>query len=372
MERAKFVILGAGIAGAAAAYGLARRGVRDVVVLERDPIPGAHASGRNASLVRRNLKTATDCELALAAERWLRRPPADFPRAIEWRDTGSLLLYQNAERARVEADFELQRRAGLAFEILSSKEALAKQPMLAPETFDAAQWTPGDGRINIINLLHGMLEFAAARGARILTNIKVNSLIVEKGRCAGAETNRGAFRAETVVNAAGGWANFMINNAADPLAMTPCRRTMVVTENIGADGDRPFAWHDGRGFYFREDNGGILMSPCDEIASQNCNEAVDPAWVARARGLAREFVPSVANAKTQFTWCGLRTLTFDHEMYLGHDAALPGLFWVAGLGGHGVTHSPILAEIAADLLLNGSTDSIDAARVAPRRARVSA
>lgn len=367
MERAKYVILGAGVAGAATAYGLARRGERDIIIIEREAIVGAHASGRNAALIRRNLKTRADCELSLVAARWLRRPPAEFPRDTDWRATGSLMLFRNNERPRVDGEFTIQRRAGLEFEELTNEETLQFQPLLDGRSFDAAQWTPGDGQINIINLLHGYLEYAAARGARIITNTKADSFIIENGRCSGIATNRGEFRGEWIINAAGGWANSLLQNAAPPLPMTPCRRTMLVTENIGADPAHPFTWDDGKGFYFREDHGGLLWSPCDETPSENCNESVDPAAVARAKSLAKELIPKAANAKINFQWGCLRTLTIDREMCIGPDSALPGLFWVAGLGGHGVTHSPLVADIAADLLIYQKTAVLDGGSVAPRR-----
>ncbi len=368
MERARVVILGAGVAGAATAYGLARRGVSDVLVLERAAFPGAHASGRNAGLIRRNLRTETDCVLADRAARWMQRPPDDFARDLAWRETGSLLLFRDADRPRVERDFALQRAAGLVFERISAKEACRRQPLLDEHAFAEAQWTPGDARIDVVALLHGFLESAARRGVRIRCGVAAEGLLVESGRCAGVRTSGGDVRAEWVVNAAGGWANGLAAGSADPLAMTPCRRTMLVTEALGADAARPFTWDDGRGFYFREDHGGLLWSPCDEVPTESCEQRIDPAWVDRARAAARALTPSVAEARIAFQWACLRTLTPDREVHVGPDPALPGLFWVAGLGGHGVTLSPLLAELAADLLLDGRSDVVDPARVAPRRA----
>jgi glycine/D-amino acid oxidase-like deaminating enzyme len=367
MERASVVIIGAGVAGAATAYGLTRAGARDVLVLERERFAGAHASGRNASLVRRNLKTETDCVLSLEAARWMRRPPEDFGRDLRWQSCGSLMLFREEERARVEREQSLQRKCGLEFEEIAPREAARREPLLDERAFDAAQWTPGDGRIDIVELLHGYLDAAARRGARLKCGITVRRLLVESGRCVGVDTNFGEIRAETVVNAAGGWANGVARGAADPLAMTPCRRTMLATEPFGADPNHPFTWDDGRGFYFREDHGGLLWSPCDEVPREDCDESVDPKWVARARDCARELIPAASKAAIAYSWACLRTVTADHEMMIGEDPTLPGLFWVAGLGGHGVTMSPRIAELAADLLLSGASDVVDPRRVAPRR-----
>jgi glycine/D-amino acid oxidase-like deaminating enzyme len=53
----EFVIIGAGFAGAATAYHLTRRGVRDILVVEQEQVPGVHSSGRNASMVRQVVTT---------------------------------------------------------------------------------------------------------------------------------------------------------------------------------------------------------------------------------------------------------------------------------------------------------------------------
>ena len=102
----------------------------------------------------------------------------------------------------------------------SRRSRRARRPgasrLLDERAFDAAQWTPGDGRIDIVELLHGYLDAAARRGARLKCGITVRRLLVESGRCVGVDTNFGEIRAETVVNAAGGWANRVARGAADP------------------------------------------------------------------------------------------------------------------------------------------------------------
>ena len=52
MNSFDYVIVGAGFAGAATAYHLARRGVTNILLLEQESIPGFHSSGRNAAMLR--------------------------------------------------------------------------------------------------------------------------------------------------------------------------------------------------------------------------------------------------------------------------------------------------------------------------------
>lgn len=375
-----YIIIGAGVAGAATAYGLTRRGENNILIIERDPIPGSRASGRNASLIRRNLKTSNDCRMALEGAHWFEHPPAGFPGNVNWRRTGSLMLFRERERPRIAREFAVQRASSVEFDEISPARAAALQPLLQQSAFDAAQWVPGDGIIDIVELLHGYLRAAVTAGATLQTGVAVSSFIFEGGRVAGVRAEGRELRAGTTINAAGGWANYLLSDLAPPLAMTPCRRTMLVTEPSGivtepAGGGqhasnaapRPFTWDDGLGFYFREDNGGLLWSPCDEEPSPECHETVDPAWVARARERAGKLIPAAAALRIAFAWGCLRTLTFDREMFIGFDREVPGLFWVAGLGGHGVTNSPTIAEIASDLLIHGRTELIDMKQIDPRR-----
>src|SRR5438552_190490 len=92
-DRAEVVIVGAGVAGAATAYHLTRAGVRDVVLLEREAAPGAHASGKNAGLIRR--VTEDDrwlYHLAQEGADALASPPPDLAPGPLMRVTGSVLL----------------------------------------------------------------------------------------------------------------------------------------------------------------------------------------------------------------------------------------------------------------------------------------
>jgi D-arginine dehydrogenase len=78
-------------------------------------------------------------------------------------------------------------------------------------------------------------------------------------------------------------------------------------------------------------------------------------------------LPGAASARLRNVWAGLRTLTPDGGFVVGPDPRLPGLCWVAGLGGHGMTTSPAVGELAAALILDGRVDWPDAAALSPAR-----
>jgi len=137
------VIVGAGLAGAATAHALVARGVRDVTVLEREPVPGVHASGRSAALSRRLEHDPVLAELAREGVDFCARPPAGFAAAPLLRVTGGLLLGDGPTLAALGAAAAQARSAGLAVERWSPREARARVPVLAGAPA-LAGWRCGD------------------------------------------------------------------------------------------------------------------------------------------------------------------------------------------------------------------------------------
>ena len=66
-------------------------------------------------------------------------------------------------------------------------------------------------------------------------------------------------------------------------------------------------------------------------------------------------------------WSGLRTFAPDRVPVVGEDPRVRGFFWLAGQGGCGIETSPLIGQIAADLLVDGRTERFDARRLAPAR-----
>lgn len=367
-EKTQIVIIGAGIAGATVAYALARRGRHDVILLEKELLPGTHSSGRNAAMMRQNVPEEINCRLAVESMRFFTDPPSDFPFPLDFQRTGSLVLASKQSLQKMRACAPMFQRIGLEVIEVTPKEAKRRIPILEESTFEAAFWCPSDGTLDIHSLLQGYLEIARQKGAQIRTQVEVQSILTKNGRAVGVQTDQGTIEAEWVVNAAGAWASQLVESAGTSAPIRPCRRHLMVTEALPwVDRNWPFSWNIQEGFYFRPESGGLLMSPCDEEELPPCNTPVDPEKLLEVAEKASRLIPKVENASPIHVWAGQRNLTPDHLFLVGEDSKLSGLFWTAGLGGHGITASPALGRVAADLLIDGKTDILDARQMSPRR-----
>jgi len=345
--RTQIAIVGGGFAGAATAYFLTRAGVRDVVVLERETVCGFHASGRNAALGRQLTEDERFTDLAIRGAAFLREPPVDFSAQPLLSRSGSILIASTPATLATLRD--RARTRALPAEALRAEAVVERWPLLAGTPLVGGVLFPTDGVIDVHALLQGYLAGARRGGARVETGCEVLGFR-PGGAGVSVETSRGEVEARCVVIAAGAWAEPLGRRAGvRDAAFDPVRRHLFVTEPMAAlDPTAPFAWHLDEEFYLRPESGACLLTGGDQTTLAPCDPAPQPAAVAElARKLSR-VAPRLAEYGIARTWACLRTFTVaDRRPRIGWDAAVPWLFWTAGLGGHGATGSAAIGEESA-------------------------
>jgi len=356
MNSSRYVIIGAGFAGAATAYHLSRRGVKEITILEREKVAGVHSSGRNASMVRQVVPEPAIMRLARDGAAFLRSLPADWQVPVSFQQNGSLLLGSGAGWKRLLRDAAVAREAGVEAETWSRERARDYVPLLEEADFDGAIWCPTDGVVDIHALLSGYLKAAASLGAQIRYGSSVQGIEVRDGRVDGVRTDDETISAATVINAAGPWAGVVGKLAgAVEAPLRPCRRHLFVSAPLPwVDHKWPFVWDDAHGIYFRPDMGGLLLCPCDQDEMAPGIPPMDSAVVELLAEKIKRHFPRIADIAIRKSWAGLRTLSSDGRFVIGWDPKVRGFFWVAGLGGHGVTTSSAVGALAASLILDPS------------------
>lgn len=349
-----FVIIGAGFAGASTAYHLTRRGGARVLLLEQEGIPGFHSSGRNAAMMRQCVPDPDLAKLTRDGAAFLRRPPEDWPEPIQFTQNGSLLLGSGEGWEKLKKDAATGRDLGIEVVEWTPQQAKRHVPVLQNAEFDGAVWCASDGVVDIHALLSGYLKGATAKGMRVCYGSRVASIRAVNGGfeiVAGRET----LRAGAVVNSSGAWANVIARMAgARELPLRPCRRHLFVSPPIDwVDKRWPFVWDVTHDIYFRPEGEGLLLCACDQQELSPGDPPVDESVKELLAEKIERFLPSLSGVGISKAWAGFRTLTPDGRFIIGWDAALANFFWVAGLGGHGMTTSAAVGELAADLLLAG-------------------
>jgi glycine/D-amino acid oxidase-like deaminating enzyme len=331
------VIIGGGIAGLSLAFHLAQAGQRDIVLLEREDQPGTYASGHNAAVARS--LTGRDEHTVLAVEGRRRLAEAGLLKV-----TGGFLL--GAEPGSLDPFEAEAARHGVS---VRSGKGILLPGLRAAEHLAI----PGDGIIDIAGLLRACAEGARAGGAQLRFGCGLLGVSRTKAGF-DLDTDRGPLHAAALVIAAGAWAGELGRLAGSPLAFTPLRRTLVWSGSGYPQSD-PWTWWVDRPFYFRPESGGLLMCPCEEVAvplpPRGRQPDQDPEALEALFASLRELAPHLADRPVTRYWTGLRTFAPDRRFVIGWDPWTPGLFWSAGLGGHGMTTGLAVGALAAERFL---------------------
>lgn len=325
---ADVVIIGGGFAGTATAWALLRRGVTDVIVLERESGIGRFASGRSAGLGRQLTDDDHTTQLTTRGASLLRGLEA-------WVPTGGLLSFDQPDLARQYID--RARAHGVATDVCDAAAITARWPAVRNLRIAAALWVPSDGTINVTKLLQTFTT-----GVRVATSTSVTAVkAAETG--ARVVTTQGTIAARVVVDASGAWAG---QHTGDAPLRSFKRHIFVIEAQI--DSTTPWWWHLGSDeMYFRDDDNGILASPCDTSQCEAGHQEPDAGGEAHLRRLLNAIAPELAHAAFVRGWACQRAFTADGLMKVGRDASRPWLVWAAGLGGHGATAAPAVGERAA-------------------------
>ena len=355
-----FVIIGAGIAGASLAAGLAPHA--KVLVLEAEDRAGYHSTGRSAAFWTESyggplVQPLTTASFAFLEEHDLLT------------DRGGLTLAR-AEEAAGLAEFARTFEAlGVRVDELDRAAIEARLPGLKPA------WTCGayepDCRDIDVARLHQLYLAQAARGG---ADVWLRAELVRADRQGeGWKLTMADGRTTTasvLINAAGAWADRVAQRCdVQPLGIAPYRRTVAqLRMATPVPADLPLVMAFDGSFYFKPESGKLWLSPHDEVPSPPCDAAPDEIDVATAIDRFEQVIDWPI-AALEHKWAGLRSFAPDRLPVYGFDPAAPRFFWFAGQGGFGIQTAPAAADLALRLLLDQPGGTIDPAPYGPERLR---
>jgi sarcosine oxidase subunit beta len=370
---ASVVVVGAGVMGASAAYHLAQRGWRDVVVVDRAPRPAMGSTGRATGGFRAQFSTAVNVKLSLLAREKLKRfreeldvDPLYVPAGYLW------LAHTERDRALLREALTVQRAAGLSeAREVSPADIAALNPAVRMDGILGGAFCPTDGFISPARLLEGYLAAAERLGAGFHWNADVVDFERDGERITHVVTDRASIAAEYVINAAGAWAGDLARLASAELPVTPLRRQVAATAPQDVlPGNMPMTiWMDD-GFHLRvRDRRALLLWPTPGIAGRPYDDTLDLNWVDEVSAIARDRLPVLAKVPVDPTasWAGLYEMTPDRHSVIGPAPECPNLFYINGSSGHGVMHSPALGQVLAEILSDGKASSVDVTALSPTR-----
>jgi sarcosine oxidase subunit beta len=353
--------------GASVAYHLARRGITDVVLIEREPLLATGSTGRNAGGVRHQFSHEANVRLSIESIRLFEHFGEIVGAAIDFHQDGYLFLL-SSERSVAEfrASADMQRRLGVEVDWLAPDVVCEIAPGLDTGGVLAATFCARDGLADPNSVTTGFARAAQSAGVEICRDTEATGIEVRAGRVAAVNTTRGRIATPIAVNAAGPWASGIGTLAGIDVPIRPLRRHIFIAQPPGkngwmrlrADGSCERAAPETRvlvidfetSFYFHREGGNLLFGMGDPNEPFGFDTTVRWDLLPDVVEVATRRLPVLADSAVSHAWAGLYEMTPDGMPIIGPVAALPGFFMIAGFSGHGFQHSPAAGRVLADLI----------------------
>ena len=395
------VIIGAGIVGTCAAFFLAERGLR-VVLVEKGRV-GAEQSSRNWGWCRQQNRDARELPMSTKSLDLWEHLTRATGQDLGFRRCG--LLYLSNDQAEIDGWARwchFARDMGVVSHPLSAAEA-TERARATGRDWRGGVFSPSDGVADPERAAPLIAQALALRGGVVLQGCAARGLDVQGGRVAGVVTERGTIRTRMVVLAAGAWASSFCRQYGIRFPQASIRSSIL---SVAAGADLPDALHtaqvsvtrrssghtlaiSGRArvdvtpqqlrfatsfvpmFFKRRRSlapGGIeglrsghetlrrwaLDRPTPMEARRILDPKVDQRQIAETIARARALFPDLHRVPVTASWAGYIDSTPDGVPAIGETAELPGLILAAGFSGHGFGIGPGAGHLIADLVTGDS------------------
>ncbi|NOT34402.1 MAG: FAD-binding oxidoreductase [Candidatus Eisenbacteria bacterium] len=352
---APVVVIGAGCIGTAIAYHLAKRGVKGVVVLEREPFAGAGSTSKAAGGIRAQFSTPLSVQLSMRSIDHFERFADEMGTDPVFFQVGYLFLLADEVRWQAfQAQARMQRDLGLPVEVLTPEAVQARIPELRIDDLLGATFCPRDGLGNPHEVTQAYVARARDLGARFEFGRAATGLRMKGERVVGVETAAGAIETPWVVNAAGPYAAEIARWAGLELPVLPVRRHCFTTEPLPfVRDDLPMIVDMKSGVYMHRESGGLLLGLANRDEPPGFDVSVNWDFLPEVVEHAIHRVPALEAAEVSNGWAGLYETTPDHNAILGAPVGLEGLLLANGFSGHGFMQAPATGQLLAEWIVDG-------------------
>src|SRR6266498_202718 len=357
---ADIVIIGGGVMGASAAYHLAKRGMKNIVLLEKEDLFGTGATGRCAGGVRYQFSTEINIKLSLESLPLIERFKDEIGQDVSYRQCGYLLVATNEKDAHLfKLNVQLQNQLGVQTQLLSGDEVRARLPLMKFEDAIAGTFHQKDGMVDPNSVVAGYISAAQKMGVKALTRAEVMGIRVSSDQVEAVETAQGVIQTRMILNAAGPWASQIGEMVRVQIPVVPIRRQMFTTNSMKEiPEDFPFVIDFAQSLYFHREGEGLLIGMSNQNEKPGFDQNSDEDFEFVNLEAAIERMPLLERASRASHWAGLYEVTPDaHPIFGGSN--VKGFTICTGFSGHGFMHGPVAGKLMSEYILDGKFSTLD-------------
>ena len=360
INKANIVIIGGGVIGASIAYNLADRGMKDIVVLEKNYISSG-STGSCGAGIRQQWGTKMNCLLSRKSMEIFENMNEilNTTRDIELKQGGYLLLaYSKKELDQFKENIKLQHSLDIPSRLLSVKEAQKIVPQLNVTGVEGAAFCPTDGHANPFRVNQAYVEAAERKEVKFYTYTKAEDIVVKNGKIKKVITDKGEIETNRVVNAAGGFSKEVGKMAGIEIPTKAERHEILVTEQVNPI-LKPMVMSFSYNIYCQQTpDGSFVMGYGDPNEPESHNIRASWQFLEEMSKKATYLLPFLKDIRIIRQWAGLYNVTPDAQPILDESDQVEGYFMAVGFSGHGFMIAPMTGILMAEMI-TGDKLSID-------------
>lgn len=340
LRETDYLVVGAGVMGAATAWALTRSG-RDVVLLERSTPANLDGSSHGRSRIfRLSYPDPSYVEMARKALKLWRRIEEESGEEL-LTTLGGFDLGDGAT-----ANAAALETAGVAYEQLTGREAAPRFPHVSFDRDEHVLYQPDAGIVAAERAVTALVRLAVGRGLDLRASER--ALAIQPGdESADVRTDHAVFRAKRVVVTAGAWARPLLETAGIDLPVRVTRETVGYFEHPGPTPSPTVEWgrpalyslpSPGQGLKAAQHGAGPEVDPDTPATPSTHSMEIVSSWV-------QQRFPNVNPTPHRVETC-VYTNTADESFVLDrHGPVVVG----SPCSGHGFKFAPLIGQTLANL-----------------------
>ena len=359
---ADVVVIGGGVMGCSILFNLARLGITNTVLLEKDILNGG-STGRSQSICRMHYSNPVTATMAWESLGVFTHFEEITGGPSGFTETGYLVVVNEQDRPGLEHNVAMQYALGIDTMTVTAADLSDIAPMVSVAEGEVMAWEPQSGYADPYLVTSSYANRARELGAEICLGLESTGIEVDGGRVRAVNTPQGRIETAAAVVAAGPWSKGELAKVGVDVPLVTVRHQVA---SLARPVDRlplhPAVGDIAQSFSFRPDGPRMTLmgfGDDEEADVETYNQLAGMDDLNAAKGKLARRIPAMSNAYFRGGWAGLFTTTPDWHPVLDAAPGVDGLYCAVGFSGHGFKLSPMIGLTMAEMIAQGEASSID-------------
>lgn len=357
----EIAIVGGGMMGLSTAYHLCLRGIKNIVIIERQGYIGGHSTLRCAGGIRFQFASEINVGMSIENRKIIEKIQKENNLDFNFSNCGYAFVVTNPERAGIYKEaVRMQNRKKIPTKIYSPDEFAQKVPQLNYKDVEFITYCEEEGILDVNRLINYLYKKLLNFGVAFLINEEVCGISVGQDNFV-VKTNKQDITAKKIVNAAGPWSKEIAAMVGLYIPINRAFQQVLVTREIeGVNKDFPVVIFSDIGIGYHEEGKGILTQ-YNRVYDEKMKdfEYIDYDWFLKHCRIGVERFKQLEKSYPVTEWIGFYDETPDGYPIIGESRAVKSFYNLCGFNGHGFMHGLIAGKLLSEEITDGFAKTLN-------------